>query len=114
MVELCSVAERTLNYLHTGSSKVLATGVMSPLWTSQALLDHGLPAISPMVVRLAVNNITICSEKWPYNPMAVQPYMASKRSHVITYGHNHLMVGSFRIYILITKSPSDINNNCVI
>jgi len=95
------VAERTLNYLHTGSAKVLATRVMQPLWTSQALLDHGLPAISPVVVRLTSATMTIRGEKWPYDPTATEPYLASKRSHTITYGESLYRVCGIYLPLLL-------------
>lgn len=74
---------------------------MQPLWTSQALLDHGLPAISPVVVRLTADKISIRGEKWPYNPMETEPYLASKRSHTITYGESHYRVCDMYLSLLL-------------
>jgi hypothetical protein len=88
LVELCAVLERALNYMHTGNAKVLATTVMRPLWTSQALVQHGLPALSPIVRpgTAMTDPITVLAPDWPVNPATLHPYSAAHRSQVFTYG----------------------------
>jgi len=94
MVELCSVLERSLNYMHTGHAKVLATSVMAPMWTSQGLIDHGMPIFARMV-RLGTSiadTISVDGANWPCDDNTQQPYSSSRRSQVMTYGEQHYMV----------------------
>jgi hypothetical protein len=87
-VELCGVLERALNYMHTGNAKVLATTVMRPLWISQALVQHGLPALSPIIRpgTSMTDAITVLAPDWPTNPANLQPYSAANRAQIYTYG----------------------------
>ena len=96
-IELCSVAERALNYLHTGNGKVLSTAVMRPLWISKALVEHGLPAFSPTirVGETLSDPFTVVAEEWPFDEAIHQPLSASKRSQILTYGLSHFSVSAF-------------------
>jgi hypothetical protein len=95
-VELCAVLERALNYMHTGNGKVLATSVMRPLWISQALLEHGLAALSPIVQGgvTMTDGIHVSAPDWPVNPANLQPYSAANRSQEFTYGQPQGKVSS--------------------
>lgn len=48
-VELCAVLERALNYAHTGHARVIATGLMNPLFVGMSLIDHGTVTFSNSV-----------------------------------------------------------------
>jgi hypothetical protein len=66
LIEVCTVAEWALNYMHTGSAKVLATRLMNPLWTAMSLLETGLPTFNPSIVRVGSNvwdNVRVRAEQ---------------------------------------------------
>lgn len=107
-IELTSVVERALNFMHTGHGKVLATSVMGPLWTSLALIDHGLPAFSP-TIRAGLtmeDDLSVVEEEWPFNPATHQPLSASKRSQILTYGLSHYSVSPNSIFYLCRASST--------
>ena len=45
-VELISVAERCLNFAHTGAAKVLNRNLMWHMWVTRGILDNGFPRYS--------------------------------------------------------------------
>jgi hypothetical protein len=103
VIEVCAVAERALNYMHTGSAKVLATRVMNPLWTALSLLETGLPMFNPAIVRVgatAWDNVTVCAEQWPCDPNTHRPYGCSNKSQISSYGQYH-----FSVSVVFPPSP---------
>ncbi|KAF9236599.1 hypothetical protein BU15DRAFT_63863 [Melanogaster broomeanus] len=90
-IELTSALERTLNYAHTGNSKVLTKGLMDPLWLSQGLLYDGLPSLSPLVKTGTLGDIRIEEMDWPVTSKSY-PQMSSQRSILINYGQELLQV----------------------
>jgi hypothetical protein len=68
LVELCSVAERAFNYLHTGNALVIATSFMNLLWIGQALIKDGLPCITgDVVLAWPGRPIVIEQDWWPFD-----------------------------------------------
>lgn len=95
LVEICSVAERALNYMHTGNAAVIATSVMNPLWTGLAIIQDGQPCFNPKyVVTAHGSRVQILPEYWPYNKKRHQPLSSSKRSQLLTYGDSHYHVSA--------------------
>ncbi|KAI0323771.1 hypothetical protein GY45DRAFT_1376073 [Cubamyces sp. BRFM 1775] len=92
-VELLAVSERLINYGHTGSMRVLTTGLMRRLWPSRAIVDTGFPAFAPALSfggensTLPVMNI----EKWPIDLETGRPLYATKRAMELTYGKAHFL-----------------------
>jgi hypothetical protein len=106
LVEICSVAERALNYLHTGNAAVIATSVMNPLWIGRALIQDGLPCLNPRyVVTSHGSRLKPLPETWPYNKKKHQPLSSSKRAQVLTYGESYFnastLISHFQLYIII-------------
>jgi hypothetical protein len=93
LVEICSVAERALNYMHTGNAAVIATSVMNPLWIGMSIIQDGLPCFNPKyVVTAHGNRIQVLPDVWPYNLKKHQPLCSSQRSQVLTYGESYFNV----------------------
>jgi hypothetical protein len=93
LVEVSSIVERALNYMHTGNASVIATSVMNPLWIGRAVIQDGIPCINPGVVRIQHDTpLTVDSGKWPYDQHKHQPKTASSRSQILTYGQGHFNV----------------------
>ena len=83
-----SILERTLNYAHTGNTRVIATSLMKPLFVGQSLIKHGTPTFSD-VLRLGKTSGDrpyIPDRYWPRDALTQQPRVASKRSQILTYG----------------------------
>jgi hypothetical protein len=106
VLELCAILERTLNYAHTGSVRVIATKIMNPLWVGKALVHDGLPCFSPEVLFNHDDNfqgMRLLMSAWPDSnggPIA----LASRAAQLHSYGHQHLMVS------LVRQVPSVIND----
>ena len=67
-VEMCSVVERALNFMHTGNTSVLLMHLMSPLWTSQGLLVDGWPCFSKSLAVFGdERKATLLIKQWPFN-----------------------------------------------
>ena len=96
MVELCSVVERALNYMHTGNAAVIATTVMNPLWIGRAVVKDGFPCLNSNVVDV-INNKQVYpkANQWPFNDLLRRPHSSSRRSHILTYGESHFNVRTF-------------------
>ena len=89
-----AVLERLLNFAHTGSAKVLTTGLMNRLWASRALKDGCMPMFSDVLSFGGPTNTlpTVPLSLWPYNRITKMPYLASKRAQELTYGEDHFLV----------------------
>jgi hypothetical protein len=85
--ELCSVLEQSLNFSHTGNTRVLATSLMDPLWVSKALIADGIPAFSPAVDFALSGNREpyIRLSHWPIARSTSKFALASKRLHLLNY-----------------------------
>jgi hypothetical protein len=89
-IELCSFAERALNFMHTGSVKVLMPTIMDELWISRALINEGLPSFSPTIVTFGKtmdDGILISSTQWPFKCNKGKPISGAKKAQDITYGN---------------------------
>ncbi|KAF8666943.1 hypothetical protein AX14_006410 [Amanita brunnescens Koide BX004] len=95
LVELCSVAERALNYMHTGNAAVIATSVMNPLWVGNAIVRDGLPCFNTNIVALNhVSPVAIIQEKWPFDTFRHHPKSSSKAAQIFTFGIGHFNVST--------------------
>ena len=94
-VELISVAERCLNFAHTGAAKVLNRNLMWHMWVTRGILDNGFPSFWPGLIISGEARTTLHVElsKWPLaaHP-AHMPLLASRRSQELTYGLPHFLV----------------------
>lgn len=83
--------ERTHNYAHTGNGRVIATGLMNPLFVGMALPKHGMPTFSDILKFGATSkDMPYISDKdWPRHALTKQPRIASKRAQILTYGIEH-------------------------
>jgi len=93
MVELCSIAERALSFLHTGNTAVLLTRLMNPLWTSQGLLVDGWPCFNENLVHFS--NVTATEwrvRQWPFDNATRQPISAAYAGQGFHFGTEHAKV----------------------
>lgn len=93
-VELISCIERSLNYGHTGNTKVIASALMNRLWVGLSLLRHGLPMFSP-ACSFAPNSVSIDVSRYPLHETTRVPYTASDRSQLIMFGPQQHLVSTF-------------------
>lgn len=85
-VELCAVAERALNYLHTGNAKVIATSVMNPLWIGQAIVKDGIPCFNPRIIHLTRGELLDTQlQRWPWDELRQQPRSASRKTQLVMW-----------------------------
>ena len=100
-VELLAVCEHLVNYGHTGSMRVLTTGLMRRLWPSRAIVDTGFPAFSSALTfcgpTLTIPIMDIST--WPIDLETGYPLYASKRALELTYGKAHFLVSRSLIYL---------------
>ena len=95
-MELCSAAERALNYMHTGNAAVIATRVMKPLWVGNAVVHDGMPCFNTNIVSLRPNSpLSVILQQWPYDNVQHQPKTCSAASQIFAYGIVHFNVSLF-------------------
>ncbi|KAG6369061.1 hypothetical protein JVT61DRAFT_1888 [Boletus reticuloceps] len=109
-LEMIAMLERTLNYAHTGSGRVLTRTLMDRAWLSLSLVNDGLPCISNTFIQagsLSSGLINIHREKWPVHPVTQIPLTASQRSQELTYGKHHFSryIASFTIKLAMKYIP---------
>ncbi len=96
LVELCSVAERALNYMHTGNAAVISTTVMNPLWIGNAVVQDGLPCLNRNIVSLHANSqVSVIKQHWPYHQARQQPKTSSSAAQIFAYDLSHFNVSIF-------------------
>jgi hypothetical protein len=97
-IELCSVLERTLAYVHTENAKVLVTSLMRPFWLVQSLLQQGIPMLSTKIWISSsplMMLITVSPADWPTLTDMRVPAISSKQSQILTYSQGHFEVSCF-------------------
>lgn len=95
LVELASIMERALNYMHTGNAKVIATSVMNPLWIGRSVIKDGIPCLNKhMIIIRPVDTIIVKADQWPFDEMRQVAKSASQRAQQLTYGDSHFNVSS--------------------
>lgn len=101
-IELMAMLERTLNYAHTGSARVISRKVMVPHFLGLSVLHDGLPCLNPRLVSfpdMAQNSkVNVFAALWARTPQKKgrRPLMASKRVQELTYGRAHMQVSFHR------------------
>ncbi|KAH7920877.1 hypothetical protein BV22DRAFT_1179673 [Leucogyrophana mollusca] len=113
MVELCAALERALTFAHTGNAKVLATGLMRPMWLVPSIIEDGLPSLAPNIsvsVLPGLPCISLRLKDWPVLTSHHVPAVASKCSQVRNYGQSHFDAyeAEFRIQISIAQPPTNV------
>ena len=97
-VELCSVVERALNFMHTGNTAVLLTRLMSPLWTSQGLLKDGWPCFNRELVRFgSAQRIEWKIKQWPFDKRTRKPISAAYAGQKYYHVKNHAGVRTHKL-----------------
>src|SRR6266550_6801092 len=105
LVELCSVAERAFNYMHTGNAAVISTTVMNPLWIGNAVVHDGLPCLNRNIVSLhASSQVSIIKQRWPYHQALQQPKTSSSAAQIFAYDLGHFNVSISPSHIVINSS----------
>lgn len=95
IIETVSILERTLNYAHTGSAKVLTRGLMDVSWLSLGVIFDGLPTLSNNFAShpaLVSGSLTLLTESWPVYISNGRPLISSRRVQLYNYGEQHYEV----------------------
>lgn len=95
-----SMLERTLNFAHTGSGKVLSRKLMLPFFLSLGILHDGAPCLNKAFLSykslFEKRQVIINSSFWPRTPKPnKRPIMGSLRVQELTYGKLHSQVSLF-------------------
>ena len=96
IVELTSVMERILNYCYTGSVKTIARGLMDNLWCGRSLIQYGTPTLSE-IITFTNGFVDVDKANWPMRSSDGQPYTASGRAQILTYGQKHFYVSPLNL-----------------
>lgn len=92
-IELCSIVERALNFMHTGNTSVLLPRLMGPLWTSLALLKDGWPSFNPRLVQFKdKNSINLLIKRWPFDEKKRVPVSSALAGQTYYYNSDHARV----------------------
>jgi hypothetical protein len=95
------VAERALNYMHTGNVAVIATSVMNPLWVGNAIICDGLPCFNSKIVSLRHNTVSVVVDRWPFDHVRHHPKTSSKAAQIFSYGTSHFNVSAVTLLLLL-------------
>lgn len=92
VVELVAVAERALNFMHTGNAAVLVRRLMDGLWLSHSLLVDGLPCFDKAKVYVSASGVDMrlvyAARFWPCMKQTKLPLSASQASVLFKYGED--------------------------
>ena len=94
-VEIISLAERALNFAHTGSARVLHRTTGRPLWIAQAIADGLMPMFSPALmlsVREEKFAFTFDLKKWSLDRETRRPVYSAQKAIERHFGVKHFMV----------------------
>ena len=99
-VELCSIVERALNYMHTGNTAVLLTWIMNTLWTSQGLLKDRWPCFNSHLVRIGDGQqLEWRIKQWPFDGRTCKLTSAAYASQAFYYSAEHARVRSHTLLL---------------
>ncbi|KAF7782914.1 hypothetical protein Agabi119p4_2290 [Agaricus bisporus var. burnettii] len=108
LVEVCSVVERGLNYMHTGNAAVIASSVMSPLWIGKALVTDGFPCFNTDIVRIHNGKrLTVSAPNWPMAADSARPLSSSRATQLFRYDKRHFnaFYAHLAMGIVVAKPP---------
>lgn len=92
-LELTAALERSLNFAHTGNTRVLIKSVMEPLWMSLGILTDGFPALNPDMVHLESDGTVIVSSiNWPRRSSDNTPISVASRAIEFSFGKGFSLV----------------------
>lgn len=100
-VEFMAMLERTLNYAHTGSGKVITRKVMTPSFLAQSLVHDGFLCLNKRIVsfpELTTKSLLLLDNTW-WARTDKRPLMASLRVQELTFGKLHARVSFSDIYL---------------
>ncbi|KAG6370252.1 hypothetical protein JVT61DRAFT_12196 [Boletus reticuloceps] len=112
ILETMAMLERTLNYGHTGNTRVLTKTLMNQMWLGLSVVQDGLPCIADWFISSAAMSagmITIQKDRWPVHARTRLPLTASQRCQELTYGKGHYVsyLAAFTIKIAMKHVPND-------
>ena len=94
-IELMSLAERVLNFGHTGSARVLHRRTGETLWICISVAEGYMPVFAP-AVKIRHNNGNLTPEfpaaKWPLDLKTRLPLSSAQRAIEWSYGVRHYTV----------------------
>lgn len=94
-IEFMAMLERTLNYGHTGSGRVLSRRLMDRAFMSLGIVHDGFPCINSSYISfgdLSLKKVSVNTAQWPMNTSTMRPLTCSKRAQELTYDEKHYQV----------------------
>ncbi|KIJ57738.1 hypothetical protein HYDPIDRAFT_44798 [Hydnomerulius pinastri MD-312] len=91
-IEFMAMLERTLNYGHTGSGRVLSRRLMDRAFMSLGIVHDGFPCINSAYISfgdLSSRKVLVNTAQWPMNTSTMRPLTCSKRAQELTYDEKH-------------------------
>ena len=89
------MAERLLNFAHTGSARVLPSALLNELFPLRAISDGYMPMFNDNLTFPDLSNRPVFPiGQWPTNKVSNKPLVASKRVQELTYGKNQFAVSA--------------------
>lgn len=102
-IEFMAMLERTLNYGHTGSSKVIPQKLMNRALLALGIIHDGFPTISDAYLSfgdLSHKRVLVHTSQWPQNSSTMRPLMCSQRSQERTYDERHYQVSATFVHLV--------------
>jgi hypothetical protein len=89
LTEFMAIIERSYNFAHTGSAKVVVRKLMDQTWLSLGLKHDSFPALSPTFARMLTPDANMSAHLariWPLDSKTGEPMTTSGRSHKLNFG----------------------------
>ena len=91
IVEMIAILERTLNFIFTGSARVIDYGPMYDLFAGRAMLETGYPCFPADLFNFSTHDFYILPSKWPTNDDGT-PKVSSRASQIFNCREHHWQV----------------------
>ena len=114
-VELMSMLERTLNYAHTGSGRVLTRTLMDRSFLSLGIINDGFPVINMDFMdfnQIVYRKVVVLTDHWPVDKQTKAPLICSRRCQHLTYSEGYAQVCTCFITLVLRRFMIDVVCEC--
>ncbi|KAF8137039.1 hypothetical protein EV363DRAFT_1293421 [Boletus edulis] len=99
-IEFVTLLECTLNYMHTGSAKVLSKAIMQPHFLALGAIHKSLLCLNPQDLLKPKPQLHITTQYWKRNNSCDRcPLWSSKHIQELIYGKSHMQQSEARFVI---------------
>ena len=91
-VEIVSLLERSLNFMHTGNAACFVGQLMNYTWLGPSLLTDGLPCLNKAALGIRIHedalHVVFNPATWPLHRLELRPLSSAKAGVLFHYGED--------------------------